>query len=52
MKLLKIQNSTLNAKVINLEKKIPDATTVIHINQYNTDNENLDKKIGDIGKKY
>ena len=52
MKLLKIQNLTLNAKVINLEKKIPDATTVIHINQYNTDKENLDKKIGDIGKKY
>ena len=43
--------NTLNAKVINIEKKIPDATALIHINQYNTDKENLDKKIGDTGKK-
>ena len=31
--------NTLETKVNNLEKKIPDATTLIHINQYNTDNE-------------
>ena len=33
--------NTLN----NLEKKIPPATTLIDINQYNTDKQNLDKKI-------
>ena len=36
----------------NLRKKIPDATTLIHINQYNTDKQNLEKKIGDVDKKY
>ena len=35
----------------NLEKKIPDGTTLIHINQYNTDKQNLEKKIGDVDKK-
>ena len=29
----------LNTKVSNLENKIPDATTVIHINQYNIDKQ-------------
>ena len=43
---------TLEAKVNNLEKKIPDATTLIHINQYNIDKQNLEKKIGDVDKKY
>ena len=32
--------NTLKAKVNNLEKKIPDATTLIHINQYKTDKKN------------
>ena len=41
----------LETKVNSLEKKIPDATTLIHINQYNTDKQNLDKKIGDVDKK-
>ena len=36
--------NTLKTKVHNLEKKIPDATTLIHINQYNTDKQNLVKK--------
>ena len=36
--------NTLKAKVNNLDKKIPDATTLIHINQYNTDKQNLEKK--------
>ena len=27
----------IKAKVNNLEKKISDATTLIHVNQYNTD---------------
>ena len=34
----------LQTKVNNLEKKIPDATTLIHINQYNTDKQNIEKK--------
>ena len=29
--------NTLKTKVNNLDKKIPDTTTLIHINQYNTD---------------
>ena len=44
--------NTLKTKVNSLEKKIPDATTLIHINQYNTDKQNLEKKIGDVDKKY
>ena len=51
MKLLKIQNATpLKTKVNRLEKKIPDATTFIHINQYNTDKHSLDKTIWDVDK--
>ena len=38
----------LNTKINSLEKKIPDATTLIHINQSNTDEENLEKRIGDV----
>ena len=43
------KRSKLNTKVNNLEKKIPDATNLIHINQYNTDKKvwkkrDLDKK--------
>ena len=34
---------TLKAKVNNLEKKIPDGTSLIQINQYNTDKQNLEK---------
>ena len=33
------------------QKKIPYATALIHINQYNTDKQNLEKKIGDVHKK-
>ena len=36
--------NTLKKKVNSLEKKIPDATTLIQINQYNTDKQNLEKK--------
>ena len=39
-------------KVDNSEKKIPDITTLIHINQYNTEKQNFEKKIGDVDKKY
>ena len=41
----------MKTKVSNLEKKIPDGTTLIHVNQYNTDKQNLDKKNGDVDKK-
>ena len=40
----KTMYSKLNTKVNNLQKKIPDATTVIYINQYNTDKQTLEKK--------
>ena len=43
--------NTLKTKVNNLEKKIPDATTLIHINQYNTDKQNFLKKKGMLMKK-
>ena len=36
--------NTLKAEVNNLEKKTPDGTTLIHINQYNTDKQNLEEK--------
>ena len=43
--------STLKTKVKNLENKIiPDAITLIHINQYNTDKQNLEEKSGDLHK--
>ena len=38
-------------KVNNLEKKIPDATTLIHINQYNIDKQNLEKALEVLIKK-
>ena len=40
--------NTLKTKVNSLEKKIPDATTLIHINQYSIDKQSLEKKIGDV----
>ena len=53
MKLLKTQTSTHSMKkYIALEKKIPDTTTLIHINQYNTDKQNLGKKLEVLIKKY
>ena len=36
---------TLTTKVNKSDKKIPDKTALIHINQCNTDTENLDKKL-------
>ena len=44
--------NTLKTKVNILEKKILNAITLIHINQYNTDKQNLEKKIVDADKKY
>ena len=31
--------NTLKTKVNNLDKKVPDTTTLVHINQYNTDKQ-------------
>ena len=42
--------STLKTKINYSDKKILDATTLIHINQYNIDKQNLEKKKGDVGK--
>ena len=50
-----VKNAKFNAlmtKVNNLNEKIPDATTLIYINQYNTGKQHLEKKIGDVDKKY
>ena len=44
--------NTLETKVNNLEMKIPDGTTLIQINQYNADKQNLDKKSQILIKKY
>ena len=43
--------NTLKTKVNNLENKILNATTLIHINQYKIDKQNLKKKIGNADKK-
>ena len=36
--------NTLKTKVNKLDKKFPDVTTLIHINGYNMDKQNLEKK--------
>ena len=49
-----IKNTKFNAlktKVNNLEKKIHHITNLIHINQFNTDKQSLEKN-EDVGKKY
>ena len=43
--------NTLKMKINKIDKKVPDATTLIHINQYSTDKQNLEKKIY-VNKKY
>ena len=43
--------NTLKKKVSNLEKKIPDLTTLIYINQCNTGKQNFEKRIRDAYKK-
>ena len=42
----------LNPKVNKSNKKIPGAITLIHINQYSIDRQNLQRNIGDVDKKY
>ena len=46
-----IKFNTLKRKVNNSDEKIFDATTLININQYNTDKHDLEKKLK-ILKKY
>ena len=48
----KTKLNTLKTNANSLEKKIPDVTTLIHINQYNTDKQNLEKKMEMLIKKY
>ena len=43
--------NTLKTKVNNLEKKVSQTTTLIHINQYNPEKKNSEKKIGGVIKK-
>ena len=43
--------NTLKANVNNLDNKNSDGTNSIHINQYSTDKQNLEEKIGDVDKK-
>ena len=44
-------DNKLSTIVNNPENEIPDATTLIRINQYNTGIQNLEKKIRDVDKK-
>ena len=44
------KSNILNVKVNNLDKKLSNASTLIHINQCNTGKQNLAKKIGDVDK--
>ena len=46
-----IKFNTMKAKVNNLEKKIPDETTLVHINQFNTGKQRLKKKMEMLIKK-
>ena len=46
-----IKFNKLNMKVHKLDKKISDANTFIHMNQYNTDKQNVDKKMEMLTKK-
>ena len=43
---------TLNTKVYNLEEKISGASTLIWTNQYNIDQQSLEKNVDDAEKKF
>ena len=43
--------NTLKAKVSNFDRRNPAATTLIHINQYNTSKQTLEKEIGSVDRK-
>ena len=51
IKLKKKIFNTLKTKVSYLENKLPDATTLIHIHQYNTDKQRLEKQLEMLLKK-
>lgn len=46
----KTKHSKLNSKITGFEAKTPDASTLIHINQYQTDKQSLEKD--DVDKRY
>ena len=49
-----VKNTKVNrrkTKVNNLDKKIPDASIIVHINQYNTDDQIWEKNVKDFDKK-
>ena len=50
-----VKNTKINISRTKKKKKIDkqtsDMTTLIYINQYNTDKQNLEHKIGDVNKK-
>ena len=46
------KNKNLNTLETKVKKKILDATTLIYINKYDIDKQNLEMKIGDVDKKY
>ena len=43
--------NTLKTKVNKLDKNVPEVTILIHVNQYNTDKQNLEKKMEMLIKK-
>ena len=45
IKLLKTKFKTLKTKANNLKKEIPNATTLNHINQHNTDKQVLEENL-------
>ena len=46
-----VKNTKFNTLKTKINKKTPDATILIYINQCNTGKQNLEKKIGDADKK-
>ena len=47
----KTKYAKLNSKVNNLKNKNPDASTLVYMNQYNTDKQGLENKIENVDKK-
>ena len=47
-----IKFNTVKTKVNKLVRRIPDAITFSHINEYNTDKQNLEKKMEMLIKRY
>ena len=46
-----VKNTKFNRLKTKIKKKIPDESTFIYINQYNTDKQSLGRKIGGADKK-